>query len=61
MKGTYVDWFAGKRYQRYQTPDKLFARLNARYHFDLDGAADEENHLLPDFSSPDHPVSWQGR
>lgn len=58
---TYVEWYGKGRYQSWRTPRSLFDPLNEEFHFDLDGAADDENSLLPAASTPDKPVPWAGR
>jgi hypothetical protein len=57
----YVEWYGSPRRQDWQTPAYLFDPLNAEYGFDLDGAAEDHNALLPEASTPSHPVSWVGR
>ena len=57
----YVDWYQGKRLQTWRTPQAFFDGLHAEYGFDLDGAADQENGLLPSVSTLRDPVSWEGR
>lgn len=54
----YVSHYLGPRKQDYCTPRPFFDKLNAKYTFTLDGAASEENALLPNFSSSDNPRSW---
>ncbi len=58
---TYVDWYAGDRVQEWQTPPDFFQSLHERFHFDLDGAASDENSLLPEGSTIESPVPWTGR
>lgn len=58
---TYVKWYQNERDQAWQTPPELFDPLHAEFSFDLDGAAGTDNALLPEASTPDHPVSWAGR
>lgn len=58
---TYVDWYKNVRLQEWRTPPELFDPLHAEFRFDLDGAADAENGLLPCVSTPDAPVEWGGR
>jgi len=57
----YVGWYGSSRGQDWQTPRSLFDPLHAEYGFDLDGAAEDHNALLPDASTPEHPVAWIGR
>ncbi len=57
---TYVDHYAGPRTQTWGTPLELFARLNDKFAFDLDGAATEDDKLLPDANTADKPVAWTG-
>jgi hypothetical protein len=57
---TYTDWLAGPRRQELTTPAALFADLEARYRFTLDGAASPHNALLPRFSSETAPLPWIG-
>lgn len=62
MVGTaYVGWYGKGRYQAWQTPPDMFAKLHARYRFNLDGAASPDNALLLDASTADSPVPWTGR
>lgn len=42
-----VGLYQGLRDQTWRTPKDLFVRLHAKYAFTLDGAADDENKLLP--------------
>jgi site-specific DNA-methyltransferase (adenine-specific) len=58
---TYVGHYLGERRQGWTTPRTLFDGLHAEYAFDLDGAADDTDHLLPDFSSIRGPRPWAGR
>jgi phage N-6-adenine-methyltransferase len=57
----YVEWYGKDRKQDWRTPTALFDRLDAIYRFDLDGAADDENALKPDYSTADRPAPWTGR
>lgn len=57
----YTDWYGKGRTQEWQTPPDLFEKLNQIYEFDLDGAASDENALLPEYSTAENPVSWKGR
>lgn len=57
---TYTDWYAGPRKQDLTTPAALFADLHNEYGFTLDGAASQDNALLPRFSSIDVPLPWVG-
>lgn len=57
----YVGWYGCSRRQNWGTPHGLFRALDLEYHFDLDGAADGDNALLPDASLPGQPVPWDGR
>lgn len=58
---SFVTWYGSARRQDWQTPRNLFDPLHAEFGFDLDGAADGDNALLPDASTPGAPVSWAGR
>ena len=55
---TYTNWYQKDRKQDWCTPPSLFNPLHARFQFTLDGAAREDNALLPRYSSPDKPRSW---
>jgi len=57
----YVEWYGKSRHQDWGTPVALFADLHSEYEFDLDGAADDGNRLLPDASTPEEPKPWTGR
>lgn len=57
----YVGWYGGARRQDWQTPREIFDPLHAEYGFDLDGASDGPNALLPDASTPEDPKPWSGR
>lgn len=57
----YVDWYGKARKQDWQTPPDFFENLHEEFRFNLDGAASEENALLPEYSTPENPVSWEGR
>lgn len=57
----YVDWYGKERAQNWRTPALLFDPLHAEFAFDLDGAADDGNALLPEASTPTHPRDWAGR
>ena len=57
----YVGWYGKARRQDWGTPRPMFDKLHAEYGFDLDGAADNGNRLLPDASTPEDPVPWVGR
>lgn len=61
MTERYVGWYGKERRQDWQTPRSLFDPLNAEFRFDLDGAADDGNSLLPEASTPEIPVDWTGR
>jgi len=39
----------------------FFERLHARFMFTMDGAASEDNALLPLFSTAEYPQPWKGR
>ena len=56
----YVGWYGSPRRQDWRTPAYLFDPLNLEYHFDLDGAAEDHNALLPLASTPDRPIQWAG-
>lgn len=48
----------------WETPRDLFERLDAFWHFDLDAAASDENHLCPDYFTKETDgleQSWSGR
>jgi hypothetical protein len=57
----YVDWYANLRVQEWRTPKALFECLHREYAFNLDGAASEANKLLPEASTPEAPIPWDGR
>lgn len=57
----YVDWYRLDRVQEWRTPPEVFEPLNDEFRFDLDGAADPANALLPEASTIERPVSWEGR
>ena len=57
----YTAWYGRGRHQDWCTPRDLFDPLHARYGFDLDGAADEGNGLLPERSTIERPIPWTGR
>lgn len=61
MSEAYVGWYGKERRQDWGTPATLFETLHKRYLFDLDGAADDSNGLLPESSTPDRPLPWEGR
>lgn len=61
LRMSYIDWYGKGRYQAWQTPPDLFNKLHREYKFNLDGAASEENRLLPEASTVDQPISWRGR
>ena len=54
----YVGWYGKARRQDWTTPHSIFDPLHAEFRFDLDGAADDGNGLLPDASTPDAPKRW---
>jgi hypothetical protein len=56
----YVDWYKGKRNQRWCTPPEFFAPLHAEYAFTMDGASENGNALLPRASTEAKPLSWRG-
>jgi hypothetical protein len=56
---SYVTHYAGARRQDWRTPRAMFDALHERFQFDLDGASDRENGLLPE--SSEWRLSWQGR
>lgn len=60
MSAGYVSWYAGKRSQSWGTPPEFFDRLNVEYGFTLDGAAADENALLPRASTAADPLPWEG-
>jgi hypothetical protein len=60
MNAGYVSHYRGPRLQIRPTPRPFFNDLNERFRFTLDGAANSRNALLPRFSSPRDPHSWQG-
>lgn len=58
---SYVTHYAGKRDQRWTTPRDFFLLLDARFNFTLDGAADAETALLPNWRGSESMfVSWRG-
>lgn len=57
----YVDWYGKGRYRSWRTPRALFDVLDMKYRFNLDGAADAENGLVPEASTVEHPIPWEGR
>jgi hypothetical protein len=57
----YVSWYGKGRHQAWQTPSGFFADLHDEFRFDLDGAASDENALLPEASTLTSPVPWTGR
>lgn len=57
----YTTWYGSERLQTWQTPPDFFDALHAEFSFDLDGAASEDNRLLPEASTIEAPVSWEGR
>jgi hypothetical protein len=61
MTEAYVGWYGKARRQDWGTPRALFEGLNREYLFDLDGAADVGSTLLPDASTPEAPIPWEGR
>lgn len=56
----YVSWYGKGRLQTWRTPPDFFAKQHARFSFTLDGAATEENKLLPLASTISAPISWAG-
>jgi hypothetical protein len=57
----YVDWYKGPRAQATTTPRSLFDALHVEFRFTLDGAADPDNALLPQFASVAEPrATWKG-
>jgi hypothetical protein len=57
----YVDHYKGERKQERTTPIAFFEKLHERFHFTMDGAASEDNALLPVFSTAQYPQRWEGR
>lgn len=57
----YVGWYGKERRQDWTTPRMLFDAWNYEWAFDLDGAAEPGNSLLPEGSTREHPVSWSMR
>ena len=57
---SYVKHYQGKRKQDRRTPVEFFAKLNATFHFTLDGASTAENALVPKFSTELQPKPWAG-
>lgn len=55
---TYVDHYKGDRVQTWRTPRKMFDPLDAEFDFTLDGAATEDNALLPRWN--DGMDTWTG-
>ena len=60
MVETYTAWYGKGRAQDWRTPQELFNKLNQQYNFTLDGAASNDNALLPKASTQDCPVPWTG-
>lgn len=58
-KRRYIDHFKGERKQDLTTPIAFFERLHARFNFTMDGAASEDNALLPYHSSLLLSQSWR--
>lgn len=56
----YVDWYGKGRVQNWRPPRDLFDRLDRKFRFTLDGAAEPGNELLPLASTADRPVEWAG-
>lgn len=54
MKGSKPLFSTGK--DNWQTPKALFEEYDLLYHFTVDAAADETNHLLPKWWGPNSPV-----
>lgn len=57
---SYVSHYQGPRKQDLRTPRSLFDKLHQRFQFTMDGAASEDNHLLPKYSSIGHAIPWDG-
>ncbi len=57
----YIDHFKGERKQDLTTPIAFFEKLHSRFDFTMDGAASEDNALLPLFSTSESPQPWKGR
>ena len=52
------------RTDEWATPAKLFADLDAEFHFDLDPCATDENHKCPDYFTKEQDgltKNWGGR
>jgi hypothetical protein len=60
MTTAYVDWYQGARVQTWTTPRAFFDVLHEEFAFTLDGAAADENALLPRASTLGAPMSWRG-
>jgi hypothetical protein len=57
---TYVSHYQGERKHDRCTPKDFFQKLNQKYAFTLDGAASQNNALLPRFSTESDPLPWVG-
>jgi hypothetical protein len=47
--------------QHWRTPPYLFDFLNKSYHFTVDGAANEQNALLPNYWTDFESADWKGQ
>lgn len=61
MGDRYVDWYGKGRHQNWRTPRGLFDQLNAEFRFTMDGASEPGNGLLPNASTADAPIAWDGQ
>jgi hypothetical protein len=59
-KTEYKDWYAGDRLQSWGTPANIFDPLHEEFGFTMDGAASEQNALLPRASTLEQPLRWYG-
>ncbi len=57
---SYIDHFKGERKQDLTTPILFFNKLYSRFMFTMDGAASEDNALMPLFSTLENPKPWRG-
>lgn len=56
----YVSWYGKGRHQNWRTPAEIFEPLHAEFGFTLDGASEPGNGLLPQSSTADAPLGWDG-
>lgn len=57
---TYINHYKGPRDQALTTPQEFFDKLNGRFKFTLDGAAEAHNALCARFSTKENPLPWAG-